>query len=214
MKYNIMYDDDTMQIEMAKYPFLTETGNYLKDKYLTLEEFDNPDWRPVLKKAYDRIIVNISGKVYNSNLELPDIEILSFIISIILLKKAGIPTFNRRFSLAEARRAENYLTKDLEWNKERSPIDHAKRKIKSQQLALDILRQEFQLDVILDDDSIKVKVPDYLKRAAHFHEKEWKLINRKVEGGLVHLSSHETVRLLRKELNERIINKLLECFWY
>jgi DNA primase large subunit len=203
-----MSEDDTLQIEMAKYPFLTETGNYLRDKYLTLDAFDNPDWKPVITKAYDRIIVNISGKIYNSNLELPDVEILSFIIAIILLKKSGIPTFNRRFSLAEARRAQNYLENDLNLNKEISPTSNAKRKNKSRQLALDILRREFQLEVTLEDDSVNVKIPDYLKRAAHFHEKEWKLVNRKVGNGFVYLSSHEAVRLLRKELDERINSKI------
>jgi len=63
--------------------------------------------------------------------------------------------------------------------------------------------------VIMDADSFKVKIADYLKRAAHFHEKEWKLVNRKVEAGLVFLSSHETVRLIRKELDDRISSKIM-----
>ena len=203
-----MHDDDTLQIQMAKYPFLTETGKYLKDKSLTLEELNNPDWKPVIEKAYHRITATIAGKIYNSNLDQPDIEILSFIIAIILLKKSGIPTFSRRFSLQEARRAENYLKRDLEWKGDGSIVEHVKRKGQSQQLALDIPRNEFKLDVVMAEDSFKVRVTDYLKRGAHFHEREWKLVNRKVEQGLVFLSSDETVRLIRKELDELIGSKI------
>src|SRR2546428_154570 len=143
-----MHDDDTLQIQRAKYPFLTETGKYLKDKSLTLEELNNPDWKPVIEKAYHRITATIAGKIYNSNLDQPDIEILSFIIAIILLKKSGIPTFSRRFSLQEARRAENYLKRDLEWKGNGSILEHVKRKGQSQQLALDILRNEFTLEIV------------------------------------------------------------------
>jgi DNA primase large subunit len=205
---NIFMDDDTLEILMTKYPFLAETGNYLRDKSLTLEELNNPDWKPAIEKAHQRIMVATSGKIYTSNLEQPAIEILSFIIAIILLKKASVPTFNRRFSLAEARRAENFLKKDLVWKKEGSIIEHVKRRKKSQQFALEILKNEFKMAVVMEEDSFKVKVADYLKRAAHFHEREWKLVNRRVEQGFVYLSSDETVRLIRKELDELIGSKI------
>jgi len=200
-------EGDTLEL-MTKYPFLAETGNYLRDKSLTLEELNNPDWKPAIEKAYQRITIATSGKIYTSNLEQPEIEILSFIIAIILLKKAGIQTFNRRFSLAEARRSENFLEKDLEWKGEKSVIKHVEHKRKSQQQVLEILQNEFKIDIIMEEDLFKVKVRDYLKRAAHFHEREWKLVNRRVEGGFAYLSSHETVRLIRKELDELINSKI------
>ncbi len=40
-------------------------------------------------------------------------EIFSFLIAVILLKLSGMNTLIRRFSLAEARRAEKFLEKDL-----------------------------------------------------------------------------------------------------
>jgi DNA primase large subunit len=193
---------------MAKYPFLAETGAYLRDKGLTLEELAHPDWKPAISKAYERIDVAISGKIYNSNLEQTDIEILSFVIAIILLKKVGMPTLNRRFSLAEARRVERFLEKDLKWNSQGSIKEHLKRKNESQNISLKILQDQFKLDVTINEGLFKVKVADYLKRATHFHEKEWKLVNRTVEGGLVHLTADETVRLIRKELSEFINSRI------
>ncbi|MGI0093990.1 MAG: DNA primase [Nitrosotalea sp.] len=193
---------------MAKYPFLTQAGNYLRDTHLTLEELGNPDWKPAIERAYSRILASTDGKIYNPNLELPEIEILSFIIAIILLRGSNIPTFNRRFSLAEAIRAQKFLERDLDYNKEHSVLTNAKLTSKSQQYTLDILQNEFNFQVIMEDDFFKVRVVDYLQRSAHFHEKEWKLVNRRVEAGLVFLSSHETVRLIRKELDERISSRI------
>src|SRR3989304_2429847 len=81
--------------EMAKYPFLTEAGQYLK---------------------YNRIEIATTGKIYRSevtSLEDLDLEVFSFLLAVILLKLSGMNTLIRRFSLAEARRAEKYLEKDL-----------------------------------------------------------------------------------------------------
>ena len=51
-------------------------------------------------------------------------------------------------------------------------------------------------------------VSDYLKHSINFHEREWKLINRNVINGKVHLTPHETVRLVRKELDRHIYTKI------
>jgi len=186
--------------DMAKYPFLAETGEYLRDKGFNLEQLGHPDWKPIVEKAYGRIVVATTGQIYGSDLkklENLDSEILSFVIAIILLKSAGIPTLIRRFSLAEARRAEKYLEQDLRSKDERK-LD----------FPLKIIQDLFSVKVTIQDDDFVIKVADYLRRAVHFHEREWKLVNRKVENGLVFLTSHETVRLIRKELDAYINSKI------
>lgn len=186
--------------DLAKYPFLAETGEYLRDKGFNLEQLGHPDWKPIVEKAYGRIVVATTGQIYGSDLEKLenlDSEILSFVIAIILLKSAGIPTLIRRFSLAEARRAEKYLEQDLRSKDERK-LD----------FPLKIIQDLFSVKVTIQDDDFVIKVADYLRRAVHFHEREWKLVNRKVENGLVFLTSHETVRLIRKELDAYINSKI------
>ena len=101
------------QDEMAKYPFLTDSGQYLKDKGFTLEQFGtDSDLKLIVDKAYHRIEVAAEGKIYRSDIDdhakdamLPR-EVFSFLIAVILLKFSGLQTLIRRFSLAEARRAE------------------------------------------------------------------------------------------------------------
>ncbi len=197
------------QDEIAKYPFLADAGQYLKDKGFTLEQFGtDPDLKDLITKAYERIQVAADGKIYKSDLigdqvskeaALPR-EVFSFLLAIVLLKLSGMHTLIKRFALAEARRAEKYLEKDL------ADISDESKK----QLAIRVIDDLFSVQIEKLDDYFVIPVSDYLKHSINFHEREWKLINRHVENGQVFLTPHETVRLIRKELgtyiNAKIVN--------
>jgi len=198
------------QDEIAKYPFLADAGQYLKEQGFTLEQFANdPDLKLLLDKAYHRIQVAADGKIYKSEINddkaltdsaLPR-EVFSFLLAIILLKLAGMNTLIRRFALAEARRAEKYLERDL-----KDMYDESKN-----ELATKIIGDLFSVDISKDDEFFVMPVSDYLKHSINFHEREWKLVNRHVERGYVFLTSHETVRLVRKELGNYINSKIINA---
>ena len=189
--------------EIVKYPFLDEAGKYLSDKGFSLEQFgSDPDLKKIVENAFERIITASEGRIFKSDLAsnnsaLP-MEIFSFLIAVILLKLSGMNTLIRRFSLAEARRAEKFLEKDLINQKD----------VKKSKLSLQILQELFSVTVQKNDEHFTIPIADYLKHAINFHEREWKLINRRVVSGKVHLTSHETVRLVRKELDRHIFNKI------
>ena len=193
------------QDELAKYPFLADAGQYLKDKGFTLEQFgSDPDLKLIVDKAVHRIEAAADGKIYKSDIvdvhaakdaSLPR-EVFSFLLAVVLLKLSGMNTLIRRFALAEARRAEKYLEKDLVNISERDD------------LAIEILRDLFYMNVKKHDDNFVIPASDYLKHAVSFHEREWKLVNRRVEKGHVFLTPHETVRLVRKELGNYINSKI------
>ena len=192
--------------EIVKYPFLAEAGKYLSDKGFSPEQFGtDPDLKKIVDNAFERIITASEGKIFKSdptsnNSALP-LEIFSFLIAVILLKLSGMNTLIRRFSLAEARRAEKFLEKDL-----MNHQDATKAK-----LSLQILRKLFSVTVEKIDDEFTILVSDYLKHSINFHEREWKLINRHVEHGQVFLTPHETVRLIRKELGTYINSKIINA---
>ena len=198
------------QDEIAKYPFLADAGQYLKDKGFSLEQFGtDPDLKQLIDKAYDRILVAADGKIYKSDLigdhvskeaALPR-EVFSFLLAIVLLKLCGMHTLIKRFSLAEARRAEKYLERDL------SNISDDSKK----ELAIRVIDDLFSVQIEKQDDYFVIPVSDYLKHSVNFHEREWKLINRHVEKGLVFLTPHETVRLIRKELGTYINSKIVNA---
>ncbi|TFH02635.1 MAG: DNA primase, partial [Nitrosopumilus sp.] len=198
------------QDEIAKYPFLADAGQYLKNQGFSLEQFGtDPDLRDLIKKAYERILVAADGKIYKSDLDgdhvskeaaLPR-EVFSFLLAIVLLKLSGMHTLIKRFALAEARRAEKYLEKDLA-----NISDESKN-----QLAIRVIDDLFSVQVEKSDDYFVISVSDYLKHSINFHEREWKLINRHVKNGQVFLSPHETVRLIRKELGTYINSKIINA---
>ena len=198
------------QDEIAKYPFLTDAGQYLKDKGFTLEQFGNdPILRLSVEKAFHRIQVAADGLIYKSDLidgqaskpHILEREVFSFLLAIVLIKLTGITTLIKRFALAEARRAEKYLEKDLANISDESKKD----------LAIKIIDDLFSIQIEKRDDYFVIPVSDYLKHSVNFHEREWKLINRHVESGLVFLTSHETVRLIRKELGSYISSKIINA---
>ncbi len=198
------------QDEIAKYPFLADAGQYLKEKGFTLEQFgSDPDLKQLVDKAFERIQVAANGKIYKSDLigdqvskeaALPR-EVFSFLLAIVLLKLSGMHTLIKRFALAEARRAEKYLEKDLA-----NISDESKK-----ELAIRVIDDLFSVQVEKLDDYFVISVSDYLKHSINFHEREWKLINRHVENGQVFLTPHETVRLIRKELGTYINSKIINA---
>ena len=198
------------QDEIAKYPFLADAGQYLKDQGFSLEQFGtDPDLKQLIIKAYERILVAADGKIYKSDLDgdhvskeaaLPR-EVFSFLLAIVLLKLSGMHTLIKRFALAEARRAEKYLEKDLA-----NISDESKN-----QFAIRVIDDLFSVQVEKSEDYFIIPISDYLKHSINFHEREWKLINRHVENGYVFLSPHETVRLIRKELGTYINSKIINA---
>ena len=185
------------QDEIAKYPFLAEAGQYLQDKGFTLEQFaTDPDLQIIVDKAYERIEAATNGKIYNPKFDNSDT--FSFLIAVVLLKLSGMNTLINRFSLAEARRAEKFLEKDL--------VDNSNKT--SEELAIKIIRDIFSVSVKKDKNHFVIPISDYLRHAVNFHELEWKLVNRHVESGMVFLSPHETVRLIRRELGDYIRSRI------
>lgn len=192
-------------IDLAIYPFLSEAGTYLKEKNFTLDDFEDPDFQPIVNKAFNRILTTIDGKVHKTSTSRQDLdgEIFSFLIAVILLKQSNVSTFIKRFSLQEARRAEDNLTDYLKM-RFASEVD----KNHGINLAIKIIKDVSSMEIIKNIDSFSVTIQDYLKRTIDFHEQEWKLVNRQVSGGMVYLKPDEIVRLIRKELEHFISSRI------
>jgi len=177
--------------DLARYPFLNEAGEYLRQSEFGWEELDRPDMADIIERAAERIQVGVSGKVYD-RVERYETEILTFLVTLIMVKSIAMEPVLKKYALAEARRAEKFLTEDL------------KKQNEAQRRALlsKIFGDLFGLTIGTTEDGrlFKVKVTDYLARSSHFHEQEWKMINRLVSGGQVYLGPDETVRLVRNEL--------------
>src|SRR5690606_381528 len=157
--------------DLAKYPFLNEAGEFLRESGFGWDELERPDMKDIIDRAAERIEIEVSGNIYEE-LDRYEIEILTFLVSLIMVKSISLEPVLRKFALAEARRAEKFLTEDLKRQNE----------MQKQSLFAKIFEDLFNLKISAAEDRrlFKVKVADYLSRSSHFHEQEWKLINRVV----------------------------------
>ena len=188
--------------DLAKYSFLNEASDYIRETHFEFEEFNRPEMKHVIDRAAERIEVEITKGLVYEKLDKYEIEILTFLVTLIIAKSIGSESILKKYSLFEAMRAEKYLTEDLrkERNNERKRL-----------LLFKIFEDLFKINVDLDskdNNLFKVRVTDYLTRAPNFHEEEWKLINRLVHNGYVYLDADETVRLIRSELTSLIYSRV------
>jgi DNA primase large subunit len=188
--------------DLAKYPFLEEAGTYIRESHFDLDDFNRSEFLHIIERATKRIeFALIQGKVF-MDLEKYDIELFTFLVSLIMMKYIDEDSAIKKFSLFEAIRVERFLISDLLKEK-----DLRKKNL----LISKIFKELFQLDVDLDtkkNNLFKMNISDYLHRATPFNEIEWKLINRAVDNGYVYLDGDETVRLIRSEIYKLMYNKI------
>ncbi|ABK78535.1 eukaryotic-type DNA primase, large subunit [Cenarchaeum symbiosum A] len=178
--------------EMSKYPFLADWGKDIQDQGFTLEQFGtDPDLKKVVDGAYERIQAAADGKIYKtatrSSLEN---GVFTFLLAVVLLRLSGMGVLVSKFVLAEARRAEKFLEYDLTGDL------HEKKG----RLAIQLMENFLSVTVSRQGYDFAIAASDYIRHSVNFHEREWKMVNRRVRGGKVLLSSHEAVRLVRQEL--------------
>lgn len=187
--------------DLAKYPFLEEAGIYIRESYFDLDDFNRSEFLHIIERATKRVeFALIQGKVF-IDLEKYDIELFTFLVSLIIMKYIDEDSAIKKFSLFEARRVEKFLISDLLKEKD----------LKKNLLISKIFKELFQLNVELEpkkNNLFKMNISDYLQRATQFNEEEWKLINRSVDNGYVYLDGDETVRLIRSEIYKLIYNKI------
>ena len=179
--------------DLAKYPFLKEAGDYVKELSLSIEDLRQDDYRPALERAKNRVMDALQKNSISIDIIEPNLEILSFPLALMLVKAIGIDYFIHRYSLAESIRAEKLL------EKEKKPIiSH-------------IFKSSFNVNLISIEHNVfdfKMSLVEYLLKATQFHKPEWKLVNRIVENGFVYVKTHELVRLMREEIRKIMYERI------
>src|SRR5437870_13828969 len=98
--------------DLAKYPFLSEASEYVRELGFSIEELSAPEFSPVLDRAEGRLEEalskgRVSGSIINENA-----EILSFPVSNVILSLVGEERARRRFALAESKTAYELLRQE------------------------------------------------------------------------------------------------------
>ena len=160
---------------------------------IKIKDLTNPEYKPILTRAQQRIEEAILfGSIIQKH-QNEDIEIPSFPIAVMMAAATNDPPLKRRYALAEAKRASQLLR------------DENREKIAG-------IAANFGWKIKPTEESqtydFTLHFTDFLKNAANLHSKKWKLVNRLMQKGEVHLTKTEASRLLEEEIYRHIEEKL------
>src|SRR5436309_933670 len=182
--------------DLAKYPFLSEASEYVRELGLSIDELSTPEFGPVLDRAEKRLEEALSKGRVSGDITNENAEILSFPVSNLILSLLGEERARRRFALAEAKRAYELLRQE-------SPekLEH----IASTTFAWKVRRLDIKLGRRFYDFGISLA--DYLRNSVHLKDPKWKLPNRILDHGLVYATREELARLLEEEVRTKIVDR-------
>src|SRR6266700_5446262 len=98
--------------DLAKYPFLAEAAEYVRELGFSISDISAPEFGPVLDRAEKRLEEALSKGRVSSDIVNESAEILSFPVSNLILGLVGEERARRRFALAEAKRAYDLLRQE------------------------------------------------------------------------------------------------------
>ncbi|MEM2117419.1 MAG: DNA primase large subunit PriL [Candidatus Bathyarchaeia archaeon] len=180
--------------DLAKYPFLKETTNYVKKLDLKIQDLTSSEFAEILKRAETRVEEAILFALVSRDLRKPEVEILSFPVATMLAIATENSFIKKRYALAEAEQVLNDMQNE------------PKEKILA-------IAQNFRwkLEINRNDKlpyEFTLHFTDYLKNTTHLREKEWKLVNCLLSNGKVYLNTNKIVRLLKEEVRKYIEKRL------
>ena len=184
--------------EAAKYPWSVMARSLLKDLDISLSEVDkNPR---IVQRARQRLSDAIKAKSSQRKRQLFEdayVELTSFFVAKALVDAIGSMYLRRRWATLEAKSTEDFLIKE------------------SDAKLVQFAKQEFNWQIASDGSRIagrtfthRVHFTNFLAAAAGFHEREWKLVNKRVSKGLVLLRRTETARVLRAAVEKLLIRDI------
>ena len=95
--------------DLAKYPFLKETAEYIKPLDLQIGDLTSMGMDQLLKRAEERVNEAIINRCVNRNLKKIDLEILSFPVALLIVIATENSFIKKRYALAEAKQASSDL---------------------------------------------------------------------------------------------------------
>ena len=182
--------------DLAKYPFLKETVEYIRPLNLQIADLTSPGMEQILKRAEERVRESITHTRITRDIRSLGTEIPSYPVALLLVAATENTFIRKRYALAEAKQASIDLAietpekvfriaENFGWK-----ISHFNKQSK--------LPHEFVLHF-----------SDYLRNVTQLSaDSKWKLVNRIMVDGNVYLNQSDVVRLLEEEIRKTIEKRL------
>ena len=179
----------------SKYPFTKEASEYVAQLNINLLDLvKERAYANARERGKTRIFEALEKGIIQKKAPENLTELLSYPIARVLVSLVGDRYLIKRYALAEAKRAHEFL------------INEDKNRL------LEIAQQTFGLNIKSVEDSspfiFAVHFIDYLKLTENLRAIKWKLINRLLAQGYVFLRKREFARLLAENLRHKIEHEL------
>ncbi len=175
---------------------MPEASEYIGLLNIDIDDLAKEEFEDILNRAEERIKEAMRLSTIRRTSLKSRVEIASFPIAVMMVASSNDPFMKRRYALAEAKRASNFLTKE-----------------KNEEITRIAKNFNWNLEQILHRDGsspydFRLYFVDYLKNATRMQDDKWKLVNRLVFNGYVYLMKDEASRLLEEEIRRYIEHKL------
>lgn len=198
----------------ARYPFLKESAELLRQKGVTLDSL-------ISSMAYERARTLGKERVleaveFAKVLERPIAtetdavnELLSYPVARMLVSCLGDEKFVRRYAIAEAKLANARLSREIERVRERDAKRGRAPSSGNGGVGFVIrVADELGLEVQSIDDSLTVDFSDFLRFSSAIKSKSWKLVNQDVRNGRTVINENRLVRLVEQMTGDKIVSEL------
>lgn len=175
--------------DLIHYPFLPEAQKIIASRGISVDSLaKSSSGQQYLEKACSRVMYAIDGKnLYPEDTSGDNIsDIVTYVLSRILVSCVKDHMTIQRFVRAESKRVYSYLS--VEQNK--------------------TLKQRVCQEFGISDDTDELPVLQYVEMAANITDPKWRLINRKVQNGIVEISSDELEILLSEKIRSHLGSSL------
>ena len=182
--------------DLAKYPFLKETVEYIRPLNLQIADLTSPGMEQILERAEERVREAIIHTRITRDVRSLGTEIPSYPVALLLVAATENSFIRKRYALAEAKQA-------------------------STDLAIETPEKVFRIAENfgwkISQSTKQSKLPhgfilhfsDYLRNVTQLSaDSKWKLINRIMVDGNVYLNQADVVRLLEEEIRKTIEKRL------
>ncbi len=186
----------------ARYPFHQSAREAVETADIDLAEIVRTD-DVVVERALGRIEGALEDGVVGEPHRRTRVELLSYPVARVIVSVVDEHVLTRKYASAEARTAherfEYDLNRSIEFKSTNQPT-----------LTLESLLSEFGIaDAVTNvSQGNVIDVGTYLDLAADKRGEEWRLVNRELDDGEVHLTDSELLLLVRQAVEQRVADGL------
>ncbi|MEE6210774.1 DNA primase regulatory subunit PriL [Salarchaeum sp. III] len=192
-----------MDARHARYPFLASARTAVQEAGVDLADVVQND-DAVVERALERVTTAVTDREIGEAAHSTRVELLSYPVARVIVSLVDENILVRRYAQGEANTAYERFRDDFASDDELASVGGDERVDRRDLLAEFDLREH----VTSTEDGFDVGVATYLLLSSSIRGEDWRLVNRRLDDGLVPVTGLELDELLRQAVEDRVADGL------